>query len=568
MTFWHHYDLDQGYVEVSVDSGHTWTPKSTFSGYQGSWIQASPVPLSEYVGLKIRVRFQHYFYSNEDGWYVDNVCVSESTLIVVTSPNGGEEWCVDSTYDITWESPGIDSVTIEYTTNSGTSWSTIVPSTPAAPGAYPWTIPNTPSSNCLVRICDAEDNDPCDTSDNIFSIVDTCISPCEDIALQSGWQWISTSVDPDPCKMESIFVNCWDVLDIVKAPDGSFCIPGIGCWIDCWDVCEMYSVHMSEPCTIEICGTKVNPDYPCPLDQGWNWIAYFPECPLEPETALVSIWDNLDIVKNDDGDFCIPGVGCWIECMEYNEGYKVHLSSDDTLIYPTSCPPCPPPFAMRNSFPGLAKTAHFDYLGNTGESYSIVVNSIELSGKHPEVGDEIGVFSPSGLCVGGGVWQGGILGIAVWQDDDRTEVADGFQIGEEMIFKLWDRGQNKEIELSASFEKGDGRFGTDVYALISLKGVSSQLPKEFKLAQNYPNPFNPNTKISYALPKDCDVKLTIYNMLGQKIKVLVDEYQTAGYKHVHWDGKDDKGKEVASGIYFYRLDAGEFTESKKMLILK
>jgi hypothetical protein len=116
--------------------------------------------------------------------------------------------------------------------------------------------------------------------------------------------------------------------------------------------------------------------------------------------------------------------------MEYNEGYKVHLSSADTLVYPTSCPPCPPPFAKRNRFPWFAQTAHFSYLGNTSESYSIVVNSIELKGKQAEVGDEIGVFTPSGQCVGGGVWQGDVLGIAVWQDDERTELVEGFREGE------------------------------------------------------------------------------------------------------------------------------------------
>ena len=137
-----------------------------------------------------------------------------------------------------------------------------------------------------------------------------------------------------------------------------------------------------------------------------------------------------------------------------------------------------------------------------------------------------------------------------------------------MIFKFWDRSENKQVELSASFERGDGRFGTDAYALANLKGVSSELPKRFELAQNYPNPFNPDTKISYALPNDCHVKMTIYNLLGQKIKVLVDEHQTAGTKDVYWNGKDDNGKEVASGVYFYKLDAGEFTWSRRMLLIR
>jgi uncharacterized delta-60 repeat protein len=100
------------------------------------------------------------------------------------------------------------------------------------------------------------------------------------------------------------------------------------------------------------------------------------------------------------------------------------------------------------------------------------------------------------------------------------------------------------------------------------KVLATVLPDQFNLSQNYPNPFNPTCEIEYALPTDCRVTLSIYNMLGQKVRVLVDEYQEAGYKSVKWDGKDDQGQEVTSGVYFYRLDAGNFTQSRKMILMK
>lgn len=90
----------------------------------------------------------------------------------------------------------------------------------------------------------------------------------------------------------------------------------------------------------------------------------------------------------------------------------------------------------------------------------------------------------------------------------------------------------------------------------------------FELFHNYPNPFNPRTEIKYALPNDCHVKLTIYNILGQRVRVLVDEYQSAGHKSVKWDGKDEQGREVSSGVYFYRIQAGDFVQSKKMVLMK
>ena len=94
------------------------------------------------------------------------------------------------------------------------------------------------------------------------------------------------------------------------------------------------------------------------------------------------------------------------------------------------------------------------------------------------------------------------------------------------------------------------------------------LPKAFSLSQNYPNPFNPETVIRYTLPEDCQVELTIYNILGQKVKTLVHEYQRAGYKTVRWDSRDDEGDEVASGVYLYRIEANGYVEVKKMAVLK
>lgn len=94
------------------------------------------------------------------------------------------------------------------------------------------------------------------------------------------------------------------------------------------------------------------------------------------------------------------------------------------------------------------------------------------------------------------------------------------------------------------------------------------LPKSFSLAQNAPNPFNPQTRIAYDLPNAAKVRLEIYNVLGQQIKTLVDEFQEAGSKSVIWDGRDNSGTTVASGIYFYRMDAGDFSDTRKMMMLK
>jgi hypothetical protein len=97
---------------------------------------------------------------------------------------------------------------------------------------------------------------------------------------------------------------------------------------------------------------------------------------------------------------------------------------------------------------------------------------------------------------------------------------------------------------------------------------SRERPSEFDLSQNYPNPFNPTTKIEFTLSKPGFVSLDIYDVLGRRVRTLVSEELSSGYKSVIWDGKNDDGESVASGVYFYQLKVGDFSEPKKMLLLK
>lgn len=95
-----------------------------------------------------------------------------------------------------------------------------------------------------------------------------------------------------------------------------------------------------------------------------------------------------------------------------------------------------------------------------------------------------------------------------------------------------------------------------------------QLPASFALSQNFPNPFNSETVIEYSLPEENRVKIVIYNILGQKVKTLLEQKLNPGYKRIVWDGKDDRGKEVTSGVYFYRLETSGYKETKKMILLR
>ena len=99
------------------------------------------------------------------------------------------------------------------------------------------------------------------------------------------------------------------------------------------------------------------------------------------------------------------------------------------------------------------------------------------------------------------------------------------------------------------------------------------LPETFLLRQNYPNPFNPETWIPYQIPEDCEVNIRIFNSLGRLVKTLALGHKGAGFyltrsSAAHWDGRNDFGEDVSSGVYFYHLQAGKFSAVKKMLVLK
>ncbi|UCD62676.1 MAG: M28 family peptidase, partial [Candidatus Zixiibacteriota bacterium] len=155
---------------------------------------------------------------------------------------------------------------------------------------------------------------------------------------------------------------------------------------------------------------------------------------------------------------------------------------------------------------------------------------------------------------------------------------DPFSEGNPVAWRyLGDDYQYYYFDIPLSFFNRSSAIAVLRQAVIDLTNIQTDLepeidddvlPSSFVLRQNFPNPFNPSTWIAYELPQAADVTLTLYNVLGQKVRVLVDERQPAGRRRVEWDGRLDSGRRAASGLYFYRLRAGRFEQSKKMVLLK
>ncbi len=136
-------------------------------------------------------------------------------------------------------------------------------------------------------------------------------------------------------------------------------------------------------------------------------------------------------------------------------------------------------------------------------------------------------------------------------------------------------GLYREDEAQWIYEGGEG-YRAQVTAKIGKTGIIGMfynpehvdLPRHIQLSQNYPNPFNPSTTIKFGLPDEGKVKLVIYNVLGQKVRELINASLPAGYQTAVWNGKNDLGQEVASGLYIYRLETAQGTQSMKMLLVK
>jgi hypothetical protein len=130
-------------------------------------------------------------------------------------------------------------------------------------------------------------------------------------------------------------------------------------------------------------------------------------------------------------------------------------------------------------------------------------------------------------------------------------------------------GDTANLYLYKPFQTGDEYTFTALKGgVITGVGSHPQTPAAYELSQNYPNPFNPETEIRFTLNSAQTVQLDIYNILGQKIRSLIDDRREAGTHTIRWDGRNSAGQTVGSGVYFYRINAGPFTQVRKMLLMR
>jgi len=244
-----------------------------------------------------------------------------------------------------------------------------------------------------------------------------------------------------------------------------------------------------------------------------------------------------------------------------------------------SYPPCGTKVAKPLISSASASVENASNVVKVGEGYlaedGLVIVPVELTNEAELRGFEFTVnFDPALLTAtkaGGG---DGYDFFAPWIDNEAGKVTIAC-VPDLSMHKPFTPGQRVVAEISFQ-PKGNASLSLSDVALYGLRAevvdalwidgtvkAGIGLPMQFALQQNYPNPFNAITEIKYALPKDCLVRLEVYNVVGQRVATLVDAKQKAGYRIAKWDANS-----LSSGIYFYRLQAGDFMQTRKMVLLK
>jgi hypothetical protein len=213
------------------------------------------------------------------------------------------------------------------------------------------------------------------------------------------------------------------------------------------------------------------------------------------------------------------------------------------------------------------ETQSITYMWQTSSWVTTYKDDYSYDGSHNEILDVSSTWAVT-------LWMAMEADTLKWSGGKNTEIVYNYLIPPSVSRTqyTYDGNGNETVNLGqdlsgAVWENTDR--GVRVYqAALAVEVDNGRMPSVFELSQNYPNPFNPITAIRYSLHRPSQVSITVFNLLGQEVKTLESGMQSAGTYETTWDGTNGAGQEVASGIYFYRIKAGENIETRKMLLLK
>ncbi len=390
---------------------------------------------------------------------------------------------------------------------------------------------------------------------------------------------ISFNVAPLDTADQEISTMLDDITSLLICQDdeGQYYLPGVTpIWDDIGqtDLTNGYQIYYTDA----VADTVLNEGFVLlPQDYGqvmtnsrFYMIGYPYQSRYNAADVFSTISASLLVLQDDNGYIWVPSYGIntidQTGGMRPGKGYKVFVNNPVSYTYPAlSGLPKAKPVAQSGQ---QKEPEHFSFK-KTGLAYPVIVVGSETA---LEKGDEVGLFAGD-LCVGAEVFTGQVpFAVSAWEGVDLQNIElPGFKKGDPISIRLWSPREEKEYVVPfACQDETKPAFGIDPISVLSLEYVerSNLLPTTYDLGKNYPNPFNPETHINYQLPEASRVQLLIYNTLGQKIRTLIDERKEAGYYTIKWDGRDERGLSVGSGIYFVKMQTGDIVKIEKMTLIK
>jgi hypothetical protein len=248
--------------------------------------------------------------------------------------------------------------------------------------------------------------------------------------------------------------------------------------------------------------------------------------------------------------------------MNSCNGYWYKLFDADVLVYGAEAP-VTAPAPTRHSAPPVASLGKASTVVTSPNWVDLYSRKLTLDGEVVKAGATINAYSVEGDHQLGGYVTNtdGRFGFMPVYVDAAGEDVIGMTAGEQFYLTV------NDVRTEETFEWTTNGDAIEIVSLSSRTGADN-LPAEYSLDQNYPNPFNPTTTIMWTMPTTGRAKIEVFNILGRLIATPFEGQAPAGANEVIWDGRTSSGETAASGVYFYRLTADNYSETRKMMLLK
>jgi pimeloyl-ACP methyl ester carboxylesterase len=387
----------------------------------------------------------------------------------------------------------------------------------------------------------------------------------QSINLSSGWNMISSYINPTDLNVENLLEPIQDNLLLLRNNAGELYFPSLGInSIGNWDITQGYKAYMMEEATLDIFGTKIVPeDTPIELPQGWNWIAYLRDSEMSVVTAFEDIVEDILLVRDIEGNIYFPDLNInTLGNLEPSEGYMIYMMESATLTYPANGSP-------RQALKGDELTPKATYIvpeiHRTGNSMSLVIETESLLN-----GGEIGIWTQDNVLVGSGKVHEGKAAITVWGDNEQTEAIDGARQLEGLKAMVFDKesAMSYEIELSnihsLRTSQNQEYLVYNTEDIVMARAVTqSSIQTDDILLTCKPNPTTGETVIEYQVKDQSFVSLKLNSMSGQLIQILTEGDMTSGFHSLNFDGS-----RLANGVYNLQMVVDGKSVSRLLVISK